>query len=67
MALKWESFLQKVTRNPTTKRLLKEDVELISDQLALEVRGGDKDYSPVYEHTVENQRKFSSPSVLLKQ
>lgn len=62
----WKNYLQKVTRNPTTKRFSVQDIELVSDELALEVRGGDKDYSPTYEHTVDKQQKFTDPSILLK-
>lgn len=66
MEMKWIKFIQKVTHNSTTRRLLGEDVELISDQLATEVRGGDKDYSPTYEHTMEKRQTFTDPSILLK-
>ena len=66
MKADWKNFLQKVVRNPTTKRLSGQDVELVSDELALEVRGGDKDYSPTYEHCVEKRQKFTDPSILLK-
>ncbi|MCK8495280.1 hypothetical protein M0L20_25660 [Spirosoma sp. RP8] len=62
----WKNFLQKVNRNPTTKRISGQDLELVSNELALEVRGGDKDYSPTYEHIVAKQQKFVDPSILLK-
>ncbi|WP_461113188.1 hypothetical protein [Spirosoma jeollabukense] len=66
MKSSWKNYLQKVTRNPMTRRISGKDVELVSDELALEVRGGDKDYSPTYEHIVDKQQKFTDPSILLK-
>jgi hypothetical protein len=62
----WGKFLQKTTHNPAVKRLCGENIELVSDDLALEVRGGDKDYSPTYEYEAEKKEKFTNPSFLLR-
>jgi hypothetical protein len=40
-------------------------VEPITDDMALEVRGGDKDYYPTYEYQKTKQSSFSDPSMLL--
>jgi hypothetical protein len=43
----------------------KSEIELMSDEAAQEVRGGDKDYSPIYEDDSALNSKWFFPSILL--
>lgn len=61
-----EKFMPKAMADSVSRKLKSNEIELVSDELALKVRGGDKDYSPTYEHEVEKQSKFTDPSILLK-
>ena len=66
MKSKLDRLLQKGANKPSAKRLSDDqEVEIVSSEMALEVRGGDKDYSPTYEHQAENQRPITGPSILL--
>ena len=66
MKLDWAKLLQKTTGNSAAKQLCAERIELVPDDFALEIRGGDKDYSPTYEYEMEKREKFTDPSILLK-
>ncbi len=42
-----------------------DQVEVLSDQAALQVRGGDKDYSPAYDNQLDDKNRMTDPSLLL--
>ena len=58
-------FYENCTQKSDSKRFLDSEIELVSDETALEVRGGDKDYTPMYDEESEGYSKWFSPSVLL--
>lgn len=62
----WGTIIGRSAGSPGAKRLTGENVELISDEMAMHLRGGDKDYSPMYEHEVEKQGRLTDPSMLVK-
>jgi hypothetical protein len=59
------TFYETITSKSDSKRFLDSEIELVSDETAQEVRGGDKDYTPMYDDEVERYSKWFSPSVLL--
>lgn len=66
MGLLIDQFLKKVGGQRENKKLPLSEIESISNETALQLRGGDKDYSPTYDHTLVNKNEqFSNPSILL--
>ena len=59
------TFYEKITSKSDSKKFLDSEIELVSDETALEMRGGDKDYTPMYDDETEEYSKWFSPSVLL--
>lgn len=60
-----DKLLLKLKADPLTKTMTGEGIELISDAMTLQLRGGDKDYSPTYEYKSEQPDKFTDPTILL--
>ncbi len=58
----WSNLSSKATNN----RALTSDFEFISDDFSHQVRGGDKDYTPMYESETNSRTRFSRPSILLE-
>ena len=61
-----DKLLLKTQDDLLGRLLIGEGIELVSDEMALQLRGGDKDYSPTYERETEQRDKFTNPSMLLK-
>ena len=59
------TFYENISSKSDSKKFLDSEIELVSDESAIEVRGGDKDYTPMYDDEVEEHSKWFSPSVLL--
>jgi hypothetical protein len=59
------TFFEKATEKSESKRFLDSEIEMVSDDAAQQVRGGDKDYSPMYESEPDVRTKWFFPSVLL--
>ena len=59
------TFYENITSKSKSKKFLDSEIELVSDETAIEVRGGDKDYTPMYDDETEGYAKWFSPSVLL--
>lgn len=59
------TFYENISSKSDSKKFLDSEIELVSDESAIEVRGGDKDYTPMYDDEVEEYSKWFSPSVLL--
>lgn len=66
METKWSNLFKKKANQLVAKSLKLDGVELITNEQALSLRGGDKDYSPTYEYQVVESSKFTDPSILLK-
>ena len=58
----WSNLSSKATNN----RAMLSDFEFISDEFSHQIRGGDKDYSPIYESETSSRTRFFSPSILLE-
>jgi hypothetical protein len=58
----WSNLSSKATNN----RVLNADIEFISDEFAHQIRGGDKDYTPMYELEKSSRARFFMPSILLE-
>lgn len=61
-----DKLRQKTQSELFSRLIIGEGIEVVSDEMALQVRGGDKDYSPTYERETEQCDKFTNPSILLK-
>lgn len=59
------TFYEEISKKSSSKRFLDSEIEMVSDETALQVRGGDKDYTPMYEEASTNHSKWFFPSVLL--
>jgi hypothetical protein len=59
------TFYENITSKSKSKNFSDPEIELVSDETATEVRGGDKDYIPMYDDETEKHSKWFSPSVLL--
>lgn len=59
------TFYESITPKSDSKKFLDSETELVSDETANEVRGGDKDYTCVYDDEVQEYSKWFSPSILL--
>lgn len=59
------TFFEKIGEKSESKRFLDSEIEMVSDETASQVRGGDKDYTPMYEEVTNNRLKWFFPSVLL--
>ncbi len=59
------TFFEKLSNQSESKRFLDSEIEMISDESANEFRGGDKDYTPIYEEESTQKSKWFFPSVLL--
>jgi hypothetical protein len=58
----WSNISSKATNN----RALTGNIEFISDEFSHQIRGGDKDYSPMYESETNSRTRFFRPTVLLE-
>jgi hypothetical protein len=58
----WKNLSSKATNN----RVLTADIEFISDEIGHQIRGGDKDYTPMYELETNSKARFFLPSILLE-
>jgi hypothetical protein len=59
------TFYENIISKSEPTKFLDSEIELVSDETAIEVRGGDKDYTPMYDDETEGYSKWFSPSVLL--
>lgn len=59
------TFFKEVSTKSDSKKFLDSEIEMVSDDSALQVRGGDKDYTPIYEEISSTRSKWFFPSVLL--
>jgi hypothetical protein len=66
METRWGKLFRKKANQLVAKSLQFDGIELVTNEQALSLRGGDKDYSPTYEYQVEESDKFTGPSILLK-
>ena len=61
------SFLFKdVIGKSDSKDFLDSEIEMVSDDAAQQMRGGDKDYTPMYESEPDVHTKWFFPSILLE-
>lgn len=58
-------FYEEVIQKSDSKKFLDSEIEMVNDEAAQEVRGGDKDYTPMYESEPDGRTKWFFPSVLL--
>lgn len=58
----WSNISSKATNN----RLLAADIEFITDEFSHQIRGGDKDYTPIYETETGSRTMFFRPTILLE-
>ena len=59
------TFYESITPKSDSKKFLDSETELVSDETANEVRGGDKDYTAMYDDDESEHSKWFFPSVLL--
>jgi hypothetical protein len=59
------TFFEKIGEKSESKSFLDSEIEMVSDETALQVRGGDKDYTPMYEEVSNTHSKWFFSSVLL--
>jgi hypothetical protein len=59
------TFFEKIVEKSESKSFLDSEIEMVSDETALQVRGGDKDYTPMYEEVSNTNSRWFFPSVLL--
>ncbi len=57
----WRRPVQVQEGNP----LPQPSIEHLTDDIARQIRGGDKDYSPTYDYREATQNRFSNASMLL--
>ncbi|MEY4538797.1 MAG: hypothetical protein RLZZ306_554 [Bacteroidota bacterium] len=60
------TFFEKISEKSNSKRFLDSEIEMVSDESAQQVRGGDKDYTPLYEEENGYHSKWFYPSMLLQ-
>ena len=60
------TFFEKISEKSNSKRFLDLEIEMVSDESAQQLRGGDKDYSPIYEEDCDARSKWFFPSMLLE-
>ena len=60
------TFFEKISGKSNSKRFLDLEIEMVSDESAQQVRGGDKDYTPMYEEEFGSRSKWFFPSMLLE-
>jgi hypothetical protein len=59
------TFFEKISEKSHSKRFLDSEIEIVSDETAQQLRGGDKDYTPMYEEESSSLSKWFFPSILL--
>ena len=60
------TFYEKISEKSSSKRFLNSEIEIVSDETAQQLRGGDKDYTPMYEEGSNSRSKWFFPSILLE-
>jgi len=60
------NFWNNVSSKATNNRHLMADIEIITDEFAYQIRGGDKDYAAMYEFESASRTKFFLPTILLE-
>jgi hypothetical protein len=60
------TFFEKISENSSSKRFLDSEIEMVSDETAQQLRGGDKDYTLLYEEESNSRSKWFFPSILLE-
>jgi hypothetical protein len=60
------TFFEKISEKSSSKRFLDSEIEMVSDEAAQQLRGGDKDYTPMYEEESSSLSKWFFPSILLE-
>ncbi|MES2518841.1 MAG: hypothetical protein V4585_12080 [Bacteroidota bacterium] len=58
-------FYEEISQNVGLNESSDFGIEMVNDEAAQEVRGGDKDYTPMYENEPDGRTKWFFPSVLL--
>ena len=59
------AFFEQISEKFESKRFLGSEIEMVSDETAQQLRGGDKDYAPMYEEVSSNHSKWFFPPMLL--
>ncbi|GAB2799146.1 hypothetical protein GCM10027275_51210 [Rhabdobacter roseus] len=65
MKRKWNDWFQKALPSLPEPRE-STPFDLLTDQDALLIRGGDKDYAPTYEHESEDRLTLVEPAMLIR-
>ena len=60
------TFFEEISDKSDSKRKIDSEIEMVSDETAQQLRGGDKDYTPMYEEELNSRSKWFFPSVLLE-
>ena len=60
------TFFEKISEKSISKGFLDSEIEMVSDETAQQLRGGDKDYTPMYEEESNSRSKWFFPSILLE-
>ncbi|MCU0467415.1 MAG: hypothetical protein MUF58_02355 [Arcicella sp.] len=60
------TFYERIADKSDSKRFLDSAIEMVSDDAAQQVRGGDKDYTPLYEIEPSMHARWFLPSILLE-
>ncbi len=60
------TFFEEISQKSSSKRFLDSEIEMVSDETAQQLRGGDKDYTPMYEEETSSRSKWFFPSILLE-
>lgn len=60
------NFWSNISSKATNNRVLMTDIEFISDEFSHQIRGGDKDYTPMYESETNSRTRFFRPTILLE-
>jgi hypothetical protein len=60
------TFFERISEKSSSKSFLDSQIEMVSDETAQQLRGGDKDYTPMYEEESSSRSKWFFPTILLE-
>jgi hypothetical protein len=60
------TFFGRISEKSSSKSFLDSQIEMVSDETAQQLRGGDKDYTPMYEEESSSRSKWFFPTILLE-
>ena len=60
------TFFEEISNKSDSKTKIDSEIEMMSDETAQQLRGGDKDYTPIYEEKQRSRSKWFLPSILLE-